>query len=191
MFSPINWLRGFSISINYLLRNRRCQNVSRAKLPDTLESAVERVEMREEQIFCELFRDVPHFVFHFAEIFCERGNKKVILQSNLWFLSISKTVLQTALLITRSLFTADPSVFHKVQIMHWLSVSEPLAAPGVVAVTVFHGRNHLKLYCTSEASKDSSRFFRMHFLLCFDEHTHYSTPQCPNFKVGSLKCHQL
>lgn len=38
MFSPINWIRGFSIGINYLLRNRQCQNISQAKLPDPLES---------------------------------------------------------------------------------------------------------------------------------------------------------
>lgn len=46
MFSPISWIRGFSIDINYLLKNRRCQNVSQAKLPDPLESVEERMEMK-------------------------------------------------------------------------------------------------------------------------------------------------
>lgn len=68
MFSPINWIRGFSISINYLLRNRRSQNLSQVKLPDPLKSR--------ELFVCVCVYAYPHFIFHCDETFCVWGNNK-------------------------------------------------------------------------------------------------------------------
>lgn len=152
MFGPINWIRGFSTSINYLLRNSLCQNLSLAKLLDPLESVERMMQMKEGNLLfsffcvCVFYSEIPHFMFSIS------GAREQIIR----FFRVRSVISQhvwTVLHPDRTSWVLFTVFLHKVHIMHWPSVLLHLAAVS------HYGRNHLILHSQSRGLNQSINIF--------------------------------